>query len=74
MVQGRGRARLLCEALQPLRIAGERRGENLDGDIAIQPGIAGAVNLAHAARAQRRLNFIRAEFHARRQGHVWGEL
>ena len=33
---------------------------NLDGDSAIQPGVASTVHLAHASPAQRRKDFIRA--------------
>ncbi len=35
--------------------------KTLNRDDAIEPGIAGAINLTHAARANRRLNLVRAE-------------
>jgi hypothetical protein len=38
------------EALAPLRIGRKRVGQNLQRDIAAQPGIATAVHLAHTAR------------------------
>jgi hypothetical protein len=44
-----------------LGIAGQRRGQHFDGDLTIQLGVAGAVHLAHAARAKWRHDFIRAE-------------
>src|ERR1700683_1535660 len=50
------------------------RRQNLDGDIAPQPRIASAINFAHAARSERRLNFIRPEFCASGKAHGWLEL
>ena len=44
-------------------------GQNLDGDDAVEPRIAGFEHLAHAARAEGGLNFIRAEASAGRQSH-----
>src|SRR5579863_5966730 len=83
MVQGRGCARFLGEALQAFGIGGERCGQNLDGDVAAEAGVAGTVDFAHASRAYGSLNFVGAEFGARSQGHgcgnyrrcrmVWGE-
>ena len=41
-----------------------RRGlaENFDRDVAIEAGVAGAVDLAHAADSERRLDLVWAEF------------
>jgi hypothetical protein len=51
MVQrGRG-SRFLLEALQPITVARERRRQNLDGDVAVEARIAGAIHLAHSAGA-----------------------
>ena len=36
--------------------AGEQRGQDLDRDVAAELGIARAVDLAHAARAQQRMD------------------
>jgi hypothetical protein len=51
MVEARGGARLLLEALQPVGVAGERRRQHLDGDVAAQAGVASTINLAHSACA-----------------------
>ena len=47
------RTRLLFESTQAVRVAGTCRMEDLDGHVAIQPRIAGAVDLAHAAAAEK---------------------
>ncbi len=61
MVQRRGGAGLLLEAPQPVGIGGERRRQHLDRDVAPEPRVAGAVDLAHAASAERADDFIRTE-------------
>ncbi len=40
-------------------------GEDLDGHIAVETGIARPVHFTHTARPQRANDFIRAEFRAR---------
>ncbi len=52
MVQGRGGARLTVEAGRYGRRFREILGKELDGDVAIKPGIVGTVDLAHPAAAQ----------------------
>ena len=47
-----GGARLLLEAMQPARVRRERLGDQLDRDLAPEPWIARAVDLAHAAGAE----------------------
>ena len=54
MIEGRQRLRLTCEASHPLGIGGEGVRQDLEGDLAIQPRVAGAIHLAHAARAKQR--------------------
>ena len=54
-------ARLTLEAQPSLGIRGEIRRQDLDGDGPIEPRVAGLVDLAHAASAERRLKLIRAE-------------
>ena len=51
---GAGRIEGLClpQALQPLGIVGHVRGEELEGHVAIELGIAGAVNGAHPPLTQ----------------------
>ena len=64
MIERRDRARLALEAVAKLRVGRERRGEDLDRDGAIEPRVARAIDLAHAARADERDDFIGAETHA----------
>src|SRR5579859_3577109 len=59
------------ETLAALRIGGEMRRQNLDGDASVQARIACAVHFPHPARAERGKNFIRAELGARGQRHQW---
>ena len=61
MVQRRDRPRFMFESAQAIRVIGHRRGENLDGDVAIETRIAGAVDFAHPARPEQRDDFVRAE-------------
>ena len=69
MVQRRGRACFLLEALQPLRIGGQTGRQDLDGDVTPQARIASPIDLAHAARAKERDDLIRAESIAGRGRH-----
>ena len=65
----RSNARMIqrCEqlgfAIEPrdaIGIAGQGRGQDRDGDVAVQARIAGALPLAHSARPERRNDFVRA--------------
>ena len=47
----------------------ERVGQNLERDVALQSRVAGAIHLAHAARAERRNDFVRAESSAGIERH-----
>ena len=53
--------RLALKPREPLRIGGERLGQDLDRDVAIQLRVARAIDLAHAAGAERRQDLVRAE-------------
>ena len=55
------RARFLLEALQALGIGRERRGQDLDGDVATEPRVAGAIDLAHPAGADLAEDLVRPE-------------
>ena len=44
--------RLAAESLQAVGVRGHPGGENLEGDLAPQLGVRGAIHLAHAAFAQ----------------------
>ena len=72
MIQGRDRACLALHALFQFGVGGQMIGENLDGDVASEAGVAGAVHLAHSTSAQWRLNFVGAKLAARVQGHESG--
>ena len=50
---------LALEAGQPLRIAHEERRQDLDRHVAPEPGVVGAVDLAHPAFAEQRPDLIR---------------
>jgi hypothetical protein len=51
-------------ALFELRILRKMTRQDLDRDRAIESRIARTIHFAHAASAQRRLDFVRAEFRA----------
>src|SRR5687767_5820763 len=60
MVQGGCCARLLLEP--PQRINGRcLRRQNLQRNVAIQTGVAGAIDLTHTSRPERREDFIRPD-------------
>jgi len=63
-----------AQALERLRreavaIVGQRMREDFDGDVALQPGVARAVDFAHAACAQERNDLVGAEFCSGGEGH-----
>ena len=66
------RLRLAREPREPLAIVGDRFGEHLDRDVAIEFRIARAVHLAHAAGTERPEDFVLAEARPGRQRHVRG--
>lgn len=53
VIQRARRASLRLEAAPPLGIVAERLQQHLDGDLAAEPVVPRAVDLAHATRAQR---------------------
>ena len=69
MTQTRDGARLTLEPLAKLGTGGEMGGEHLDGDLAVQARVAGAVNLTHAAGTERGDYLVRAEPTSGCQGH-----
>jgi len=60
--------RRVLEAAETLGI-GNLLGEDLDRDLAVQPGVAGAVDLAHAPRAEQPHDLVRAESRACLERH-----
>ena len=69
VIERRGRACFLLEAAEPISIRGEERRQDLDGDVASEARVTGAKYLAHAARADRRDDFERAQAGTGGQGH-----
>jgi hypothetical protein len=69
VIQRGQQLRFALEARHVLGVVGQRGGQDFDGDVAIELGIAGAVNLAHATGAKRGKYLVRAEFVAYRQRH-----
>ncbi len=61
MVEGAGGAGFLLEAGEPFVGVGERSGKDLDGDVATEPLVAGAIDLAHAAGAELAEDFVWAD-------------
>lgn len=61
--------RFAVEALFRVGILRQMRGQNFYRDIAIEPRVPRPIHFPHAARAQRRDNFIRPKFGPRGQRH-----
>ena len=61
---------LLLTTAQTLNISRIGHGQNLDRQVAPESRIAGSVDFTHSPRAERRENFVRAEFGTRGQSHV----
>jgi hypothetical protein len=55
VVQRRKRLRLAREACDAIAIGGKSVRKDLDGDVAIQPGVSRPVHFAHTAGAERGL-------------------
>ena len=74
MIQRRQDLRFAFEPRQPVGV--ERKGvwEDLERDLAVQPGIARAVDLTHPADAQSTGDFVRAKASAWSQRHMNGGL
>ena len=69
VIELRDRVRLAIEPLTELRIGGERFGQDLDRDAAIEPCVARLVDFAHAPRAEEGQDLVRAEASAGDQRH-----
>jgi hypothetical protein len=54
----------LLEAREAVDIRRELGRKHLDRDVTMQPCVACAIDLAHAASAERRQDFVRPEFRA----------
>ena len=73
MIERRQQARFAREPGAALRIGGEVRGQNLDRDVATEPAVARAIDLAHAAGAERRDDRCRSRA-ARPPGRGWSAV
>ena len=62
--------RLALEAREPVGVGGERGGQQLQSHLAAEPRVRRAVDLAHAAGADRPDDLVRPEALSRRDGHV----
>ena len=70
IVERRGGARLLLEAVQPVGVGGEVGRQHLDGDVAVEAVVAGAIDLAHPAGAQQADDLVRSEGGSRCEVHA----
>jgi hypothetical protein len=61
MVQRGDRARFAVETIARVAGGGRRRTQHFDGDGAMEPGVAGFVNVAHSSRPDPRLDLVRSE-------------
>jgi hypothetical protein len=62
--------RLALQTGRPLRVGGSRLGDDLDGDVAFQSRITRAIHFPHAAAANQRDDFVRAEPGAGSESHI----
>ena len=72
MVQRRQSLRFALETGEVVGVVGESGGQDFDGHVSIQLGIAGPIDLAHPARAEGRKNFVGSEMVAGGEAHVAG--
>ena len=70
MIQRGDGARFEFEALAAHGIVSHVRRQDLQGDVASEASVAGAVYFTHAARAEGRDDFVGAEFVAGRERHL----
>ena len=71
MIQKASGPCLLFEPAQPVIVGSKRGGQNLDGDLAPQPRVAGPVDLAHSTGPQRTDDLHGSELCARLDSHCW---
>ena len=71
MVQGGEDFGFALESGQALGVGADGLGQDLDGDLALEVGVGGAIDLAHSAGAEGGDDFIRAEARAGSQSHPW---
>ena len=69
MIERREQSRFALEARHAIGVRRERRRQDLQRDVAIQLRVARAIDLAHAAGAEEREDFVGAEARTRGQRH-----
>jgi len=69
VVEGGDGAGLLLEAAQAIGIVAQLGREDLDGDVAAEAGVAGAVHLAHPPGPDQVEDLVRPQPHAGGKGH-----
>ena len=69
MIERGKHLRLALEARQPLGIGREGLRQDLQRDVAIEPRIAGAIHLTHAAGTDTTDHFVRPDSHAEGDRH-----
>ena len=62
MIESGDGARFLLEAAQAVAVGGDGLWQDLDGDLAIEPGVASAINFAHSTVADGSDDLVRPEF------------
>jgi hypothetical protein len=70
VIQGSEDFRFALKASKALHVTRQRLRQHLDGDGALQVRVGGAINLTHAARAQRRDDLIRPEPRSGSESHA----
>jgi len=70
VVDARQQLRFAFEARHAPGVRGKSLGQHFDGDVAIQLGVAGAIYLSHAARADGGQDFVVTELLAGRKRHL----
>jgi hypothetical protein len=70
MVEGGEHPCFALEAGDAVAIGGERLGEDLDGDVSIEPPIARSIHLSHSAHPDLGCDFVRTEASAGTESHA----
>ena len=58
------------EPPEAIVVCRERRGYDLEGDVAVETGVSRLVDLAHPPRAERREDFVRTDTAASGERHT----
>ena len=69
VIEGRQELGFSLQASEPGFVGGKAIRQHLDGDMAVEPGVTRAIDLAHATRADRREDFVRTKSGAGGERH-----